>query len=158
MLFGFDVMILLILAAGSASGPPDLPAATADQGGPATRSVSPRAAAGGRGMGEVYLAEHQFLGAPAALKLIRSGVESSPKALERFEREVRLTATLSHPNIIEIYDYGRTEDGTYYYVMEYLPGLSLAELVEQHGPLPPARAVYLLRQVARALRRPIPRA
>ena len=50
-----------------------------------------------------------------------------------------LTATLSHPNTVEIYDYGRTEDGTYYYVMEYLPGLSLAELVERHGPLPPGR-------------------
>ena len=60
---------------------------------------------------------------------------------------MRLTATLSHPNTVEIYDYGRAEDGTYYYVMEYLPGLSLAELVESYGPLPPARVVYLLRQV-----------
>ena len=65
---------------------------------------------------------------------------------------MRLTATLSHPNTVEIYDYGRAEDGTYYYVMEYLPGLSLAELVERYGPLPPARAVYLLRQVCGALR------
>ena len=72
--------------------------------------------------------------------------------LERFEREVTLTATLSHPNTIEIFDYGRTEDGTYYYVMEYLPGLNLAELVQRHGPLPPGRAVYLLRQVCGALR------
>ena len=67
--------------------------------------------------------------------------------IERFEREVRINATLSHPNTVEIFDYGRTEDGTYYYVMEYLPGLSLADLVERHGPLPPGRAVYLLRQV-----------
>src|SRR5207302_2847356 len=72
--------------------------------------------------------------------------------LERFEREVRLTATLSHPNTVEVYDYGRAEDGTYYYVMEYMPGLNLAELVQRHGPLPPARAVYLLRQVCGALR------
>src|SRR4029077_13673159 len=70
----------------------------------------------------------------------------------RFEREVRLTATLSHPNTVEIYDYGRAEDGSYYYVMEYLPGLSLAELVERYGPQPPARVVYLLRQVCGALR------
>src|SRR4029077_17913392 len=70
----------------------------------------------------------------------------------RFEREVRLTATLSHPNTVEIYDYGRAEDGSYYYVMEYLPGLSLAELVERYGPVPPGRAVYLLRQVCQALR------
>ena len=82
----------------------------------------------------MYLAEHQLLKRPCALKLIRPDIESSPKALERFEREVRLTATLSHPNTVEIYDYGRTEDGTYYYVMEYLPGLSLAELVERYGP------------------------
>ena len=103
-------------------------------------------------MGEVYLAEHQLLKRPCAVKLIRPGDATDPRALERFEREVRLTATLSHPNTVEIYDYGRTEDGTYYYVMEYLPGLSLAELVERHGPLPPGRAVYLLRQVCGALR------
>ena len=103
-------------------------------------------------MGEVYLAEHQLLKRPCALKLIRPDDVADPKALERFEREVQLTATLSHPNTVEIYDYGRTEDGTYYYVMEYLPGLSLAELVERHGPLPPGRAVYLLRQVCLALR------
>ena len=87
------------------------------------------------------------------LKLIRPDREADQEALERFEREVRLTATLSHPNTVEIFDYGRTEDGTYYYVMEYLPGLSLAELVERHGPLPPARAVYLLRQICLALRK-----
>ena len=92
---------------------------------------------GAGGMGEVYLAEHQLLKRPCAVKLIRPDDVADPKALERFEREVRLTATLSHPNTVEIYDYGRTEDGTYYYVMEYLPGLSLAELVERHGPLPP---------------------
>jgi eukaryotic-like serine/threonine-protein kinase len=71
--------------------------------------------------------------------------------VKRFEREVRINATLSHPNIVEIFDYGRTEEGVYYYVMEYLPGLSLAELVKLHGPLPPERAVYLLRQVCLAL-------
>ena len=87
------------------------------------------------------------------MKLIRPDDATDPRALARFEREVRLTATLSHPNTVEIYDYGRTEDGTYYYVMEYLPGLSLAELVERHGPLPPARVVYLLRQVCGALAR-----
>ena len=87
------------------------------------------------------------------MKLIRPGDATDPHALERFEREVRLTATLSHPNTVEVYDYGRAEDGTYYYVMEYLPGLSLADLVERHGPLPPGRAVYLLRQVCGALRK-----
>jgi serine/threonine-protein kinase len=103
-------------------------------------------------MGEVYLAEHNLLKRPCAVKLIRSGDEVGTRTLARFEREVRLTAILSHPNTIDIYDYGRAEDGTYYYVMEYLQGLSLAELVERHGPLPPSRTVYLLRQVCGALR------
>jgi serine/threonine-protein kinase len=106
---------------------------------------------GSGGMGEVYLAEHRLLKRPCALKLIRPGAAADPNALERFEREVRLTATLAHSNIIDVYDYGRTEDGTYYYVMQYLPGLNLAELVSRHGPLPPGRVVYLLRQVCRAL-------
>jgi serine/threonine-protein kinase len=102
-------------------------------------------------MGEVHLAEHVLLKRPCAVKLIRPACATNPRALERFEREVRLTAALSHPNIVEIYDYGRADDGTYYYVMEYLSGLSLAELVERHGVLPPGRVVYLLRQVCGAL-------
>jgi hypothetical protein len=103
------------------------------------------------GMGEVYLAEHQLLKRPCAIKLIHPGRAAEPTALARFAREVRTTARLSHPNTIEIYDYGRTEDGTFYYVMEYLRGLSLAELVERHGPLPPGRVIYLLRQACAAL-------
>ena len=106
---------------------------------------------GAGGMGEVFLAEHRLLKRPCALKLIRPGSASDPRAMARFEREVRTTARLSHPNTVEIYDYGRTEDGTFYYVMEYLPGLSLAELVERHGPLPAERVIYLLRQACQAL-------
>src|SRR5262249_32067525 len=74
-----------------------------------------------------------------------------PRNLARFEREVQATATLTHANTVEIFDYGHTEDGTFYYVMEYLPGLSLEELVQRHGPLLPGRAVHLLRQVCGAL-------
>jgi serine/threonine protein kinase len=107
---------------------------------------------GAGGMAEVYLAEHQLLKRPCAVKLIRPGVGTDPRALKRFEREVRLTARLSHPNTVEVYDYGRSEDGTYFYVMEYLKGLSLADLVERLGRLPPGRVVYLLRQVCGALR------
>ena len=106
---------------------------------------------GSGGMGDVYLAEHQLLKRPCAVKLIRPGELKKAGTIRRFEREVRINATLSHPNIVEIFDYGRTEDGVYYYVMEYLPGLSLAELVARHGPLPPERAVHLLRQVCLAL-------
>jgi serine/threonine-protein kinase len=68
-------------------------------------------------MGEVYLAEHLLLKRPCAMKLIRPGKADDPPALERFEREVLLAATLSHPNTIEVYDYGQTEDVAYYYVM-----------------------------------------
>ena len=109
---------------------------------------------GAGGMGEVYLAEHQLLKRPAAIKLIQPDVDNNVIALARFEREVQAAARLSHPNTIEIFDYGRTDDGTFYYVMEYLPGLSLADLVRQFGPLAPGRVVYLLRQVCGASARP----
>ncbi len=106
---------------------------------------------GGGGMGEVYLAEHQMLKRPCAIKLIRQEHSEDAHAMARFEREVRATAQLSHWNTIEIFDYGRNDDGTFYYVMEYLPGLSLDVLVRRHGPLPPARVIYLLRQACDAL-------
>jgi serine/threonine-protein kinase len=107
---------------------------------------------GSGGMGEVYLAEHQLLKRPCAIKLIRAGQSDDPKALARFEREVQAIAALSHWNTVEIFDYGRTDAGTFYYVMEYLPGLSVGDLVERFGPLPPERVVYLLEQVCDALR------
>jgi serine/threonine protein kinase len=152
LLFTLDALILTILAVGSTYG-----ARTISR---LRRQVAEARQLGqyrlGRllgtgGMGEVYLAEHVLLKRPCAVKLIRPGEATDPSALERFEREVRLTATLSHPNIVDVYDYGRADDGTYYYVMEYLPGLSLEDLVQLHGPLPPGRVVYLLRQVCQAL-------
>ncbi len=108
---------------------------------------------GAGGMGQVYLAEHQLLKRPCAIKVIRPGQSADPQAVARFEREVQTTATLTHPNTIEIYDYGHTDDGTFYYVMEYLPGLSMADLVARHGPLPAERVIYLLRQACDALRK-----
>jgi serine/threonine-protein kinase len=107
---------------------------------------------GAGGMGEVYLAEHVLLKRPCALKLIRPERAGDPQQLRRFEREVRATAALTHPNTVEILDYGHADDGTFYYVMEYLPGLSLEDMVERSGPLSPERAVHLLRQVCGALR------
>ncbi len=106
---------------------------------------------GAGAMGEVYLAEHTLLRRPCAVKVIRPGAGGGRPAA-RFEREVQATAALTHPNTVEIYDYGRAADGTFYYAMEYLPGLTLDQLVARHGPLPPARAVHLLRQVCGALR------
>jgi serine/threonine-protein kinase len=150
--YGLDAIFLMILAAISSFGAHVL---TRLRGQVAEAKLLGQYRLGERigtgGMGDVYLAEHRLLKRPCALKLIRSNGTMNPRVLDRFEREVRLTATLSHPNTVEIYDYGRTEDGTYYYVMEYLPGLSLADLVERHGPLPPGRVVYLLRQVCQAL-------
>ena len=104
------------------------------------------------GMGEVYLAEHQAsAAAPAtALKLIKAA-KMNPITVARFEREVRSAARLAHPNTIEIYDYGHTDDGTCYYVMEFLQGMSLADLVQNHGPLPAGRLIYLMRQVCAGL-------
>ena len=103
------------------------------------------------GMGEVYLAEHEMMKRPCAIKVIRPEKAGDPQVLARFEREVRATAKLSHWNSIDIFDYGRTDDGTFYYVMEFLPGHNLGELVNGHGPLPAARVVYLMKQVCDAL-------
>lgn len=104
------------------------------------------------GMGEVFLAQHRLLRRPCAVKLIRSRQAGSASSLARFEREVQAMARLTHPNTVEIYDYGRTRDGTFYYAMEYLPGLTSEDLVKRHGCLPAERVVYLLLQVCRALR------
>jgi tRNA A-37 threonylcarbamoyl transferase component Bud32 len=106
---------------------------------------------GSGGMGEVYLAEHRMMKRPCAIKVIRADKAGDPLTLARFEREVRATAKLSHWNTIDIYDYGRTDDGTFYYVMEYLPGMNLNELVQTFGALPADRVVYLMRQAADAL-------
>jgi eukaryotic-like serine/threonine-protein kinase len=106
---------------------------------------------GAGGMGEVYLAEHRLLKRPCAIKLIRSDKAADATAIARFESEVQATARLTHQNTVEIYDYGFTQDGTFYYVMEYLPGMDLQQMIERFGPLPPARLVYLLRQVCSAL-------
>jgi serine/threonine-protein kinase len=107
---------------------------------------------GAGGMGEVFKAEHVLLRRPCAVKLIRRQQAGDPTSLQRFEREVRTMATLTHPNTVEIFDYGHTDDGTFYYVMEYLPGQNLETLVAQTGPLPPARVIHFLRQVCGALR------
>jgi serine/threonine-protein kinase len=110
-----------------------------------------RSKLGEGGMGEVYLAEHALLKRPCALKLVKSEAGADPIVLARFEREVQSAARLAHPNTIAIYDYGHTDDGTFYYVMEYLHGLSLADLVREAGPLPPGRVIYLFRQICAGL-------
>jgi eukaryotic-like serine/threonine-protein kinase len=103
------------------------------------------------GMGEVWLAEHALLKRPCAVKFIRPDLAAHPATAARFAREVRAVTGLSHLNTVRVYDYGRTEDGSFYYVMEYLDGPTLEQLVRETGPLPPGRVVYLLRQVCEAL-------
>ncbi len=103
------------------------------------------------GMGEVYLAEHHLLKRPCAIKRIHPRYLNNPEQIRRFEREVQATVQLMHPNTVKIYDYGRADDGTFYYVMEYLPGLSLEDLVLRFGPQHPARVVHLMRQICGAL-------
>ena len=102
------------------------------------------------GMGEVYMARHAMLQRPTAVKFIRAQ-RVREQDLELFEREVQRTSELTSPHTIEIYDFGCTEDGVFYYVMEYLPGLDLGDLLELHGAVPAARAVYLLRQLCASL-------
>ena len=108
-------------------------------------------------MGEVWRAEHRTLARPAAIKLIRpevlsaGGMESADVLQRRFEREAQATALLRSPHTIEVYDFGVTEDGTFFYVMELLDGFDLEQLVERFGPVPPEHAVHFLRDLADSL-------
>lgn len=101
-------------------------------------------------MGEVYLAQHALLRRPTAIKLIHSDA-TGPRATRRFESEVATTASLSHPNTISIYDYGRTTDGTLYFAMEYLRGFTVGRMIDRFGAVPESRALLILARVASAL-------
>ena len=108
------------------------------------------------GMGEVWRASHRMLARPAAVKLIRhealrEGVESAEAAVQRFEREAQVTARLQSPHTIDIYDFGTSDDGAFYYVMELLEGRDLDYVVRKFGPLAPERVIYILRQACLSL-------
>jgi serine/threonine-protein kinase len=106
------------------------------------------------GMGEVWRARHQLLTRPCAIKLIRPellGETNRDAATERFRREARTIARLTSPNTVRLYDFGVSETGSFYFVMELLSGMDLASLVQNFGPLPPERAVAVLRQACRSL-------
>jgi serine/threonine-protein kinase len=109
------------------------------------------------GMGEVWKAKHRMLVRPAAIKLIRldgrwrGDAEKTETVMRRFEREAQATSALRSPNSIEIYDFGVSEDGVFYYVMELLDGVDLRSLVERFGPLPASRVIHILRGVCHSL-------
>jgi eukaryotic-like serine/threonine-protein kinase len=110
------------------------------------------------GMGEVWQATHRLLVRPAAIKLIKPGFlggASTPQQaglmVQRFRREARAASALHSPHTIQLFDFGVASDGTFYYVMELLDGLDLQRLVSQHGALPPARTIHILRQVCESL-------
>ena len=109
------------------------------------------------GMGEVWLAKHRLLARPAAVKLMRPEVMAAgnldrrTELHQRFEREAQATASLRSPHTVELYDFGITDDGTFYYVMELLDGFDLETLVRRFGPMPPERAIYLLTQLCHSL-------
>ncbi len=102
------------------------------------------------GMGAVYRARHALMRRPTAIKLLPSD-EVSGDQIERFEREVQETSRLTHPNTITIFDYGRTPDGTFYYVMELLDGATAQTVVDTTGPMPAARVVHVLRGICGSL-------
>jgi tRNA A-37 threonylcarbamoyl transferase component Bud32 len=112
---------------------------------------------GAGGMGEVFQAEHRMLARPAAIKIIRpdllAAVTTNQASLhiERFRREAEAAALLRSPHTIELYDFGFSNDGGFYYVMELLDGLSFEDLVERAGPVPAERAVYLMLQACESL-------
>lgn len=102
------------------------------------------------GMGTVYRAQHGLLKRPTAIKLLIPE-RNTPDDIARFRREVQMTAKLTHPNTVTIYDYGCTDEGTFYYAMELLNGVTLYEIVCTEGALPEPRVVHILRQCAMAL-------
>ena len=109
------------------------------------------------GMGEVYKAKHRMFARAAAIKLIRPEVlagaddEAADMVVKRFRREAESAANLRSPHTVEIYDFGISEDGTFYFVMELLDGMDLESLVRKHGPLPAARVIHILTQVCDSL-------
>jgi hypothetical protein len=103
------------------------------------------------GMGGVYKATHVMLGKTVAVKLINPELVTSPEVVRRFQREARAATALNHPNIVAVFDLGQTAEGTLYIAMEFVDGPSLKSAITSGGPMAPARAVTLMRQIGNAL-------
>jgi hypothetical protein len=104
------------------------------------------------GMGEVWRAEHRMLARAAAIKIIRPDGAGGRETIARFRREAEATAALRSPNTVQLYDFGLTDDGCFFSVMELLDGFALDDMVERWGPMSPARTVHILLGVCRSLR------
>ncbi len=102
------------------------------------------------GMGSVYRARHRLLGRVDAVKMLRPDAANA-EAARRFLREAKLAASINHPNAVVIHDFGEAESGVAFLAMEYIPGQPLSKLLQKQGPLPPAQAVAVARQIAAAL-------
>ena len=113
-------------------------------------AYSIREKVGDGGMGIVYRAEHELLKRPTAIKLIKRDKENA-QTLARFEREVQCISQLGHPNTVQVYDFGKTAEGSFYYAMELIEGLTLAEVMDLHGPQAPERVVHILKQICNSL-------
>jgi eukaryotic-like serine/threonine-protein kinase len=106
------------------------------------------------GMGQVWRARHRLLARPAAIKLIRPSAEPSivgTEAASRFEREAQAISSLRSPHTVDLFDFGIADDGTFYYVMEFLDGMDAERIVNQFGPMPAARVIHVIRQVCHSL-------
>jgi serine/threonine protein kinase len=102
------------------------------------------------GMGKVYKARHALLRRPTAIKVL-DNARADRAAIARFEREAQVTSSMTHPNTVEIYDYGRTENDVFFFAMEYLPGVTLDALVRREGRICAERVLHILRQVLGSL-------
>src|SRR5689334_14718601 len=103
------------------------------------------------GMGMVFRAMQTAIKRPVALKTLHPSLAAAPQFFERFRREAEVASRLRHPNIITIFDFGKAQDGTCYFVMELVPGESLKQLVKRDGPLSLRRAINIMEQAARGL-------
>src|SRR5438270_11828325 len=104
------------------------------------------------GMGRVYKALQSPLDRVVALKILAAGHDRDPNFYKRFFLEASVTAKLTHPNTITLYDYGRTEDGIFFIAMEYLHGRTLSGAMQQDGPLAQERVIHIAQQICRSLR------
>jgi serine/threonine protein kinase len=102
-------------------------------------------------MGRVYEAEHIDIGRRVAIKVLHASFHHSAELVERFRREARAASKIGHPNIVDVTDSGTTSDGAFYFVMEYLDGMNLEQVIHQSGPLPVGRALSIAAQITRAL-------